>query len=296
MNPSFPEVILGRENDRTLFRDEGGVVAERYLTDVDESSIPHFISFPVKNRADWKGLSARYRAADPTRRFPESQVARLRAAIADGKMVTAGMAGFYGQLRNWMGFENLSLCFYDDPALVEGMVETWADLCVEQIRKLPADIPLDYLSWWEDMASKNGPFVSPEQFRRFFLPAYTRVMDEARKRGCTLSIVDCDGDPGVLVPLWPEAGVNVMFPLEVMAGVDPFAWRREHGKKLLLKGGINKEAIAAGGAEITRELERIKPLLDQGGYVPHLDHLVPPNVSYGNFLTYLEAKGRLLGR
>jgi len=43
-------------------------------------------------------------------------------------------------------------------------------------------------------------------------------------------------------------------------------------------------------------MERIKPLLDQGGYVPHLDHLVPPNVSYGNFLAYLEAKGRLLGR
>jgi uroporphyrinogen decarboxylase len=146
------------------------------------------------------------------------------------------------------------------------------------------------------MASKNGPFVSPEQFRRFFLPAYARVMDEARKRGCTLSIVDCDGDPGVLVPLWLDAGVNIMFPLEVMAGVDPLAWRRKYGKKLLLKGGINKEAIAAGGTEIAREMERIKPLLDQGGYVPHLDHLVPPNVSYGNFLAYLEAKGRLLGR
>jgi uroporphyrinogen decarboxylase len=108
--------------------------------------------------------------------------------------------------------------------------------------------------------------------------------------------VDCDGDPGVLVPLWLEAGVNIMFPLEVRAGVDPLAWRREYGKKLLLKGGIDKEAIAAGGTEIARELERIKPLLDQGGYVPHLDHLVPPNVSYGNFLAYLEAKSKLLGR
>ncbi|MGA2640481.1 MAG: uroporphyrinogen decarboxylase family protein [Spirochaetia bacterium] len=296
MNPSFPEEVLSRENDRTLVRDQGGVVAERYLTDVQESSIPHFISFPVTDRADWEKLRRRYLPGDPTRRFPDSQIVRARTAIAEGKMVTAGMAGFYGQLRNWMGFENLSLCFYDDPGLVHRMVETWADLCVEQIRKLPADIPLDYVSWWEDMASKNGPFVSPEQFRTFFLPAYTRVMAEARKRGCTLSIVDCDGNPGVLVPLWMEAGVNIMFPLEVLAGVDPLAWRKQHGSALLLKGGINKEAIAAGGAEIVRELERIKPLLDQGGYVPHLDHLVPPNVSYGNFLTYLEAKGRLLGR
>jgi hypothetical protein len=296
MNPCFPEEIIGAENDRTLVRDQGGVVAERYLTDAAESSIPHFISFPVKDRADWEALRVRYDPGDPTRRFPESQLARLRAAIAEGKMVSTGMAGFYGQLRNWMGFENLSLCFYDDPGLVESMVETWAELCVAQIRKLSPDIPLDYLSWWEDMASKNGPFVSPVQFRRFFLPAYTKVMDEARKRGCTLSIVDCDGDPSVLVPLWLEAGVNIMFPLEVMAGADPRAWRKKYGEKLLLKGGIDKEAVAAGGARMTRELERIKPLLDQGGYVPHLDHLVPPNVSYGNFLAYLEAKGRLLGR
>jgi uroporphyrinogen decarboxylase len=216
--------------------------------------------------------------------------------MADGKMVVAGAAGFYGQLRNWMGFENLSLCFYDDPGLVESMVETWADLCISQIRKLPPDIPIDYMTWWEDMASKNGPFVSPEQFRRFFLPAYKRVMDEARARGCVLSIVDCDGNPEVLVPLWLEAGVNIMFPLEVMAGTDPFKWRHIYGKELLLKGGINKEAIAAGGSHMSRELERIKPLLDQGGYVPHLDHLAPPNISYGCYLDYLEAKGRLLGR
>jgi uroporphyrinogen decarboxylase len=121
-------------------------------------------------------------------------------------------------------------------------------------------------------------------------------MDEARARGCLLSVVDCDGNPEVLVPLWLEAGVNIMFPLEVMAGTDPFKWRRIYGKDLLLKGGINKEAIAAGGGHISRELERIKPLLDQGGYVPHLDHLAPPNISYGIYLDYLEAKGRLLGR
>ena len=94
-----------------------------------------------------------------------------------------GMQGFYGQLRNWMGFENLSLCLYDDPAMVEEMSMFWAELCAGQISKLPPDIPIDYVGWWEDMASKNGPFVSPQLFRQFFLPAYMRVMDEARKRG-----------------------------------------------------------------------------------------------------------------
>jgi hypothetical protein len=43
-----------------------------------------------------------------------------------------------------------------------------------------------------------------------------------------------------------------------------------------------------GGRAIDRELDRIKPLLEQGGYVPHLDHLVPPDIPYRNYCEYLE--------
>jgi uroporphyrinogen decarboxylase len=51
-----------------------------------------------------------------------------------------------------------------------------------------------------------------------------------------------------------------------------------------------------GGSAIDRELERIKPLLDQGGFIPHLDHLVPPDISFKNYCTYLEKKRKLIGK
>ena len=250
-NPGFPQEVIRTEGDKTLMRDADGVISERYLSHVQESSIPRFVSFPVQTREDWKCMKDRYQADDPTRSFPEGEVQRIRSAATAGKMIAVGMQGFYGQLRNWMGFENLSLCLYDDPALVEEMAMHWAELCASQIRKLPADIPVDYVGWWEDMASKNGPFVSPDQFRRFFLPAYKLVMEEARKRGCALSLVDCDGNPEALIPLWLDAGVNIMFPLEVTEGVDHSTWRRKFGRNLLLRGGISKEAIAAGGRSWT---------------------------------------------
>ena len=295
-NPGFQQEVLSRQGDRTLMRDQDGIVSERYLSDVDESSIPRFVSFPVASREDWKSVKERYQADDPTRSFPDAEIERIRAAAAAGRMIVVGAAGFYGQLRNWMGFENLSLCLYDDPALVEEMSLFWAELLVGQMRKLPSDIPIDYVGWWEDMASKNGPFVSPELFRRFFLPAYKMVMDEARRRGCALSLVDCDGNPQALIPLWLEAGVNIMFPLEVTEGVDHMAWRKKFGKELLLRGGVDKEAIAAGGAAVDRELDRLRPLIDAGGFVPHLDHLAPPNISYQDYLTYLRKKRQVIGR
>ena len=296
MNPAFQEEVLERRGDKTILRGRDGITAERYLNDVEESSIPHFIEFPVKNPDDWRAMKPRYRYDDATRFHASQEIDQARLAAAEGRMISIGLTGFYGQLRHWMGTENVSYAFYDYPEMIHDMVSHWAGLLAAQIDRLPSDIPIDFVSWWEDMAGKNGPLVSPTVFREFLQPGYRTVMDAASRRGCEIAHVDCDGNPHDIVANWLEEGVNVMFPLEVQAGVDPLAWRREFGRDLRLRGGINKYALVEGGSAIDRELERIKPLLDQGGFVPHLDHLVPPDVPYAHYCEYLEKKRRLIGR
>jgi len=296
MNPPFKEKIIERKASSIVMRDSSGVIAERYQNDVDESSIPHFLRFPVETPDDWKSMKERYRLDDATRRRPPEEIENVRRGIREGKMVSWWCCGFYGQLRNWMGMENLSIAFYEYPDMIHDMVEYWAELCARQIEELPADIVIDHASWWEDMASKNGPLVSPKMFREFLQPGYHRVMQAAKKRGCVLGIVDCDGNPHDIVGNWIEEGVNIMFPLEVAAGVDPFAWRREFGMTLRLKGAIAKAPIVEGGKAIDRELDRIKPLMEQGGFIPHLDHLVPPDIPYKNYCEYLEKKRKLIGK
>jgi uroporphyrinogen decarboxylase len=63
-----------------------------------------------------------------------------------------------------------------------------------------------------------------------------------------------------------------------------------------LRGGIAKQPLVIGGSAIDRELERIKPLFEQGGFVPHLDHLVPPDIPYKHYCEYLEKKRKLIGK
>jgi uroporphyrinogen decarboxylase len=296
MNPAFEEVILERRQNSVIKRDETGIVAERYLHDSDLSSIPRFIQFPVETPDDWVRLKERYRLGDRTREARLTDIAGTRRARDAGASIHISFTGFYGQLRHWMGMENLSFAFYDYPDMVRDMVTHWAELCARQIEQLPADIPIDQVNWWEDMASKNGPLVSPDLFREVLQPGYHRVMGAAKARGCVLGQVDCDGNPYAIVHNWLEEGVNIMFPIEIGAGSDPAAWRAEFGQDVLLRGGINKRAIAEGGAAIDAELERMRPLLEEGGCIPHLDHLVPPDVSYGNYCTYLEKKRALIGR
>ena len=296
MNPWFEEQTIERRESSVVLRGCDGVIAERYLNDSDKSSIPHFLSFPVTQPEDWAKIKERYRLDDPIRRATDEQIAQAHGAKSEGKAIHVGLCGFYGQLRNWMGTVNLSYAFYDYPEMIHEMVEHWAELIARQVEKLPADIVLDEVNWWEDMASKNGPLVSPGVFREFLQPGYRRVMTAAKKRGCALSMVDCDGNPHDLVANWLEEGVNIMFPLEVAAGVDPYTWRKEFGMEARLRGGIGKRPLVEGGAAIDRELERIKPLLEQGGFIPHLDHLVPPDIPYANYCEYLEKKRKLIGK
>ena len=58
-------------------------------------------------------------------------------------------------------------------------------------------------------------------------------MSAAQARGCVLGQVDCDGNPHAIVANWLEEGVNIMFPIEIGAGSDPAAWRKEFGKAVV---------------------------------------------------------------
>jgi hypothetical protein len=296
MNPVFEEKTIERNGDIVTIQDSSGCLAQRYPSDSEDSSIPHYIKFAVENPDDWKAMKERFRMDDPSRARPEKEVVDLRKAVNDKKCIHVFFCGFYGQLRNWMGMENLSMAFYDYPEMIHDMVDHWAELLAAQVESLPADIPIDMVSWWEDMACKNGPLCGPDVFREFLQPGYHRVMGAAKKRGCCLSVVDCDGNPHDIVSNWIEEGVNIMFPLEVAAGVDPYAWRKEFGLELRIRGAIGKAPLVEGGKAIDRELERIRPLMEQGGVIPHLDHLVPPDVPYKNYCEYLEKKRKLIGK
>jgi hypothetical protein len=63
--------------------------------------------------------------------------------------------------------------------------------------------------------------------------------------------------------------------------------------------GVAPSAPTTGGAAraaIEREVERLAPLVAEGGYIGFCDHNVPPDVPLDNYLFYLEAVRRVWGR
>ncbi|HWP39971.1 MAG TPA: hypothetical protein VNL70_03520 [Tepidisphaeraceae bacterium] len=61
------------------------------------------------------------------------------------------------------------------------------------------------------------------------------------------------------------------------------------------RDGVDKRAIARGGAAIRAEIERLKPVIRAGGYIPSCDHGIPPDVSWPNFLDYCRLLAQATG-
>jgi len=284
--------VLEEHEDRVVIRDPDGLIYEEQRE--GRHTIPHYIKFPISNRDDWKRYKERLDPLDP-RRF-ETDWRKLGKELLDSdEPVGIALGSYLGVPRNWIGFENIAIMCYDDRELVEEIIATLADIVYEQLKAALRYCEVDFASGWEDICFRNGPLISPTMFSEMVVPHLKRVCTLLKEHGVTVIWTDCDGNITKLVPLWLEAGVNCMFPLEVHSGSDPVALRKEYGRQILLRGGLEKYRFAKSKKEILDELKRVEPLVNEGGYIPHADHRVPDDVPYENYRYYVREKLALLG-
>jgi uroporphyrinogen decarboxylase len=201
------------------------------------------------------------------------------------------IVGFFYVARQLMGTMNLLTSFYSNPELVREIVNYWSDFLIESNKEAVESLKsegLDYVGIWEDFAYKHGPHMSPKIFREFILPSYKKLTGFLRRNGVDVIFVDSDGNPSALIPLLLEGGVNGLYPLEVAAGMDARVIREVYGRNMLLIGNLDKRVLLKSTQDIRNEVESKVPFLAQsGGYIPSLDHTVPPNVPYDNYRSYL---------
>ena len=250
-----------------------------------------WIKYPVRDRDTWEKLKARLDPRAPVR-YPEYWEDYKRQVRDRDYPLAISLGSYYGWIRNWVGMEHLALWYYDCPDLVHEMTEYVADFVLTVVERALDEIPgIDAGSIWEDMAMKSGPLISPQLFREFMLEPMKRVTRVANEAGIGIIMVDSDGNNDPLVPLWLEANVNLLYPLEVAAGSDPIKLRREHGRDLRMIGGIDKRALRDGcsKADIEREvMSKVPEMVKSGGYSPMVDHAVPPDVPFENFRYYMD--------
>ena len=246
-----------------------------------------FMDWPVKDRATWNEHKKRLDPNTPER-WPAGWNAYIQEMNGKSEPLALQVGGFYGFLREWVGSEKILYMFYDDPGLIEDMMEQMLYLEIEVIKRTLKDIKVQQATFWEDMCYKAGPLISPAMVRKFMLPRYRKITDLLHSYGVDVIFLDSDGNLNELIPLWLEVGINFLWPFEVAAHNDVVAIRKKYGKNLIIGGGIDKRELAKG-REATREevMSKVPFLLEQGGYFPTLDAGVLPDVTFENYCYYI---------
>jgi len=200
-----------------------------------------------------------------------------------------------GRIRDWMGIVGISYLLIDDESLFDEIIETVACLCYKQAEYiLRQGARFDFAHFWEDICFKNGPLVNPSTLKLKCGHYYKRLTELVNSYGINIISVDCDGMIDSLIPIWLDNGVNTMFPIEVgtwNASIAP--WRKKYGKILRGVGGMNKKVFAYDRTAIDAEIERLKPLVELGGYIPCPDHRIAPDAKWENVQYYCEKMRQL---
>ena len=301
MMPEFETEIIEKTERYEIYRDRKGIVHKALIEGTSRGGrtcMDQYLRFPVENADDFRALKARYHARYNARYPNQWQTFLLPGWKQRNHPLILGRncstAGFYWRAREWMGTENLSYAWFDMPDLMHEMMEFIADLTIEIARPVLEKTGVEYVMIAEDLAMKNGPLHSPDTYRTFIFKPMKRLVDFLKGNGVRYVAVDTDGDSRLIIPLLMEAGVDAIWPLERAANMDPAALRKTYGRDLRLWGGVDKRELARGPSAIDHHLAELRPLVEEGGFIPTVDHTVPPDVSLENYRYYMDRKKELL--
>jgi uroporphyrinogen decarboxylase len=233
---------------------------------------------PSRDRVNWEHLDQNYR------RWRE-----------EGYWVQANFWFGFDVAHSWMiGTERVLMAMRTDPEWLVEIFNHYLDLCIAQFQMVwDEGYRFDSIGWPDDMGYKYHQFFSVGMYRELLKPVHRRAVEWAHAKGLKAHMHSC-GDIRPMIPELVDIGLDGLNPLEVKAGMDPVAIKREFGDKLLLQGGINAllyndmEALEAQVREVVPKMK------ENGGYVFSSDHSVPSSISLKDF-QHLLALARELG-
>jgi len=253
------------------------------LSTVDEPAI--------KTPEDWYKMKEECRAI-LEKHYTDENIERIYSKYAEAAKsgetsIRLAIWGFFWSGFVLIGMENHLFSFYDMPEVLHDIAEFLIEVYTKHVDKILQTLPIDTVYIMEDLSGKNGPMLSPEHFDEFIGAYYKRLVPMFKNRGVNHVMVDTDGDFSALIPNFIDSGIEGFLPMDVNAGMDIVATRKQY-PKLKFIGGYNKLEIAKGKEAIDAEFERILPVVRQGGFIPGADHQVAPNTAMTDYLYYVE--------
>ena len=161
---------------------------------------------------------------------------------------------------NWLnlGYVPFAKELKKPTGLLEKTIDELYKVNIEICKRLLDIDPEMVIGFTDDIAQKGRLMVSPQQFRKLYLPRYKSLFNMIHKRGGK-TMIHTDGKIDKLIPCYIEMGLDMLQCLEPAAGVDIIALNEKYGDKISWNGNIDVSVLLWKGApgEVRSQCEKI---------------------------------------
>jgi uroporphyrinogen decarboxylase len=182
------------------------------------------------------------------------------------------------------GIDRLLLDIALDPDWVREMAQAHMDLLIEVLQHaIGLGMKPDGLFLADDFGCTRGLLFSPQMWRDAYKPMYVQLANFLHDSGISFWLHSC-GDVRELIPEFIDVGLDVLQALQVSAGMDVRELIPQYGRDLAFFGNISASGMSGPAEDVEREIrEKFALAREQGAYIYHSDHSIPPEVSFDRY-------------
>ncbi len=273
---------------------ETGAVTRQLIGNDDVYSMPEFIKYHVRDWDSWR----QYKELNTPGEVWSAAEIEKHCMKYDNRTLPlfVSLESTWGAVRNIAGTELAGTLIYDDPDLVQDIIDWQSYIRRVYLYPLVERLKPEILQFSEDCCYKQGMLISPKHYEKFCLPVYREAVQLGKSYGVQMVVVDTDGNINQLIPLLKSAGVNATYPIEVKAGNNLLALRKEH-PEFMFAGWLEKEVINEGNEHLIQDeiMNKVPAMIKTGRYFPNIDHSLQPMCTFKNLCAFMKILHEVLG-
>ena len=192
------------------------------------------------------------------------------------------------------GMENFLADLVFNQRLVEHLAGEVSEFCLEFNRREFEVMGKNavYYGTWDDVAGQDGMMFSPQQFKRYFLPAYRKLIAQNKIHGLFFGW-HCCGSIHEVLPLMIDAGIDVFDVVQTSArNMEIEKLFRMYGKDVSFHGGLDvqKLLVEKSPSDVREYVRKIHDLWgNRGGMILGPSHETLPDTPIGNIIAIYDA-------
>ncbi len=148
----------------------------------------------------------------------------------------------------------------------------------------------DAVAWGQDFSGTEGPFISPEMFREFALPAIKARVKNIHEKFHMPVMKHACGNNNKLLDMFVEAGYDSYMSIQPTAHMDLGEIKKKYAKYFVPWGGVPVELLVSGTPEEVRKATRraLQTYKEGGRYIFGSSHSIAVGTKYENFMVMVE--------